>query len=81
MAEKLIFEHSRSGRQAYAQNPGGSVDASGIPEALLRVADELNNQYVVTYGRPERLIPPEKLQVTVTRPGVTVRARTKVSGQ
>jgi len=54
---------------------------SGIPEALLRVADELNNQYVVTYGRPERLIPPEKLQVTVTRPGVTVRARTKVSGQ
>jgi len=54
---------------------------SGIPEALLRVADDLNNQYVVTYGRPERLIPPEKLQVTVTRPGVTVRAPTKVSGQ
>src|SRR5436190_8187291 len=54
---------------------------SGIPEALLRVADELNNQYVVTYGRPERLIPPEKLQVTVTRPGVTVRAPTKVPGQ
>jgi VWFA-related protein len=52
---------------------------SGIPEALLRVADELINQYVVTYGRPERLIPPDKLQVTVTRPGVTVRARTKAS--
>lgn len=54
---------------------------SGIPEALLRVADELNNQYVVTYGRPERLIPPEKIQVTVSKPGVTVRARTKVSGK
>jgi VWFA-related protein len=54
---------------------------SGIPEALLRVADELNNQYVVTYGRPERLVPPEKIQVTVSRPGVTVRARTKVSGK
>jgi hypothetical protein len=54
---------------------------SGIPEALLRVADDLNNQYVVTYGRPERLIPAEKLQVTVTRPGVTVRAPTKVPGQ
>jgi VWFA-related protein len=54
---------------------------SGIPEALQRVADELNNQYVVTYGRPERLIPPEKLQVTVSRPGVTVRARTKVAGK
>ena len=54
---------------------------SGIPEALLRVANELNNQYVVTYGRPERLVPPEKIQVTVSRPGVTVRARTKVSGK
>ena len=54
---------------------------SGIPEALVRVADELNNQYVVTYGRPDRLIPPEKMQVTVSKPGVTVRARTKVSGR
>jgi len=54
---------------------------SGIPEALLRVAEDLNNQYVVTYGRPERLIPPEKIQVTVSRPGVTVRARTRVAGK
>ncbi len=34
--EKLIFEHSRAGRQAYAQNPGGSVDVSGVPAALRR---------------------------------------------
>jgi VWFA-related protein len=54
---------------------------SGIPEALVRVADDLNNQYMVTYGHPERLIPADKLQVTVSRPGVTVRARTKVSGR
>lgn len=54
---------------------------SGIPEALQRVADDLNNQYLVTYGHPERLIPADKLQVTVSRPGVTVRARTKVSGR
>jgi VWFA-related protein len=54
---------------------------SGIPEALLRVADDLTNEYVVTYGRPERLVPPDKLQVTVSRPGVSVRARTKVSGK
>jgi glycine dehydrogenase subunit 2 len=38
MAEKLIFEHSRAGRQAYAQNPGGSVDVSGIPAKLRRAA-------------------------------------------
>jgi VWFA-related protein len=54
---------------------------SGIPDALSRVADDLLNQYVVTYGRPDRLIPPEKLQVTVSRPGVTVRARTRISGR
>jgi hypothetical protein len=67
------------------KNSGGRRDqilaVSGIPEALLRVADDLNNQYVVTYGRPDRLIPPEKLQVTVSRPDVTVRARAKVSGR
>jgi VWFA-related protein len=52
---------------------------SGIAEALPRVADDLLAQYVVTYGRPERLIPPEKLQVTVNRPGLTVHAPTKVA--
>src|SRR5689334_24236578 len=36
MTEKLIFEHSRAGRQATAQNPGGDVDVSGIPEKLRR---------------------------------------------
>ena len=53
------------------KDTGGRRDqvlaTSGIPEALLRVADDLLNQYVVTYGRPERLIPPEKLQVTVNQ--------------
>jgi glycine dehydrogenase subunit 2 len=38
MTEKLIFEHSRPGRQAYAQNPGGGVDTSGIPPALRRAS-------------------------------------------
>lgn len=67
------------------QRTGGRRDQvltpSGIAEALPRVADELLNQYVVTYGRPETLIPPEKIQVTVSRPGVTVRARTRTAGR
>lgn len=54
---------------------------SGIPDALGRVANELLNQYVVTYGHPDTLIPPEKIQVTSTRPGLTVRARTRVAGR
>ncbi|MDM4769323.1 aminomethyl-transferring glycine dehydrogenase subunit GcvPB [Solimonas sp. SE-A11] len=36
MSEKLIFEHSRPGREAAAQNPGGDIDFTGIPEALRR---------------------------------------------
>lgn len=52
---------------------------SGIAEALPRVVDDLLAQYVVTYGHPDTLIPPEKLQVTVNRPGVAVHAPTKVA--
>jgi glycine dehydrogenase subunit 2 len=36
MTEKLIFEVSRPGRVAHAQNPGTGVDVSGIPEHLRR---------------------------------------------
>ena len=49
-----------------------------IPDALGKVADELLNQYVVTYGRPDKLIPPEKVEVTVDKPGLTARARTRL---
>ena len=51
---------------------------SFLAEALPRLAAELRNQYTVTYSRPDALIPPEKIQVSVSRPGVTVRARTRV---
>jgi len=54
---------------------------SSITEALPRLAEELLNQYVVTYSRPETLIPPEKVQESVSRPGVTVRARTRAGGR
>jgi VWFA-related protein len=54
---------------------------SGIPDKMRQVADELLNQYVVTYARPDTLIPPRRIEVTSTRPGVTVRARTRVQGR
>ena len=44
---------------------------------LKQVAHELLNQYVVTYSRPETLIPPDKIEVTVAKPGLTARARTR----
>lgn len=52
-----------------------------IPDKLKQLADELLHQTVVTYARPETLIPPEKIQVTTTRPGLTVRARTRAAGK
>jgi VWFA-related protein len=47
---------------------------SGLSDRLLALADEITTQYVVTYLRPESLIPPEKLEVSVSKPNVTVRA-------
>ena len=38
---------------------------SGIPDKLSRSPTSSLNQYVVTYGRPDKLIPPEKIAVTV----------------
>ena len=37
----------------------------------------LINQYVVTYARADTLIPPQKVEVTVSKPGLTARARTR----
>jgi VWFA-related protein len=51
---------------------------SGLSDRMVQLADELLNQYVITYARPEQLIPPEKLEVTVARPGLTVRAPKRV---
>jgi hypothetical protein len=49
-----------------------------IDDHLTRLAGELANQYVVTYVRPEALIQPEKVQVSVKKPGLTARARTRL---
>ena len=49
-----------------------------ITQALSKLADELLNQYVVTYGRPDTLIPPDKIEVRTTREGLTARARTRL---
>lgn len=53
---------------------------SGLTDRLNQLADELLNQYVVSYSRPETLIPPEKIEVTVSKPGLTVRAPKRLPG-
>lgn len=61
-----------------SDNTGGRRDTLvsplAIPDRLEQLAQELTSQYVVTYSRPETLIPPERLDVAVQRPDLTVRA-------
>ena len=49
------------------------LSSMAIDGALTRLADELANQYRIAYGRPETLIPPQKVEVSVRQPGLTVR--------
>ena len=46
---------------------------SSVQQALERLGRELSSQYKVVYGRPESLIPPEKIVVSAGRAGVTMR--------
>ena len=62
----------------------GTIDTGGRREHLLTsmaledrledLANELKNQYRIDYSRPSMLIPPEKIDVSVKRDGLTVRA-------
>ena len=54
------------------------VAAAGIVAGLQLVAEELANQYVVSYVLPEGVKPSEKLNVTVKRRGVQVRAPSRI---
>ena len=45
----------------------------GVESALQKLARELTSQYKVVYGRPESLIPPDKIRVESARRGVTMR--------
>jgi hypothetical protein len=50
------------------------IDRMGIESKFAEMADRLASQYLITYGRPDRLIPPSKLEITVKRPGAQVWA-------
>jgi Ca-activated chloride channel family protein len=54
-----------------------SLALTGAAPRMKQLANELAHQYVVTYARPETLIPPEKIAVTVGNPALTVHARTR----
>jgi hypothetical protein len=45
----------------------------GLPARMKQLAEELTHQFRVTYGRPQTLIPPERVTVSSGKPGLTVR--------
>lgn len=49
------------------------LNSMTLPTVLGRVADQLLNQYRVTYARPGSLIPPEKVAVSAVRDGIRLR--------
>ena len=52
----------------------------GLDNALGKLARDLSTQYKVVYGRPQSLVPPEKLEIASGRRGVTLRG-TPMRGQ
>jgi Ca-activated chloride channel homolog len=50
------------------------ISLTAAAPKMKQLAAELINQYQLTYARPDTLIPPDKLEVTVTKPGLTARA-------
>jgi len=59
------------------QETGGRYDnvlaASALAGRLKQVANELTHQYLVTYARPQTLIPPEHITITGKDANLTVR--------
>jgi VWFA-related protein len=49
------------------------LTSMAIDDALAKLADQLTHEYKITYSRPEALIPPEKIEVSVKRAGLDAR--------
>lgn len=49
------------------------MTSTGLEDELKAIASELSSQYLVGYVRPARLIPPEEIEVSVTRANLVAR--------
>jgi len=50
------------------------LSTTGITDTMTQVVRAIASRYDVTYGRPESLVPPERLEVSVRRSGLEVAA-------
>jgi VWFA-related protein len=51
---------------------------TAVPKAMLSIANDLTNQYKITYTLPADTKPSDRLNVTTSRRGVTLRAPTRI---
>lgn len=51
---------------------------AGVPSAMLSIASDLSNQYKLTYELPAGVRPSDRLDVSINRRGVTLRAPTRI---
>jgi hypothetical protein len=67
------------------RDTGGSheqvLSPIGLPNRMATLAAQLTHQYKVTYGRPESLIPPEKITVSAAKNGLVARGTPVKEGQ
>jgi hypothetical protein len=76
----IISEDGRNRAAVLDQGPktsGGARESllagSALTGAMTKLAEQLKHQYRVTYARPQTLIPPERVTVNSTRPGIVAR--------
>ena len=67
---ELLFDRGTSETGGRRDNVLSSM---GLTSAMDHLADELLGQYRITYARPDSLIPPERIEVSVRPPGLTAR--------
>ena len=62
---------------------GGRIEQAGtgeaIPVALIRIANSLQQQYLLTYTLPDGVKPAERLTVSTSRKGITLTAPTRIA--
>ena len=49
------------------------LSSLALPNKLKQLGEQLTHQYKITYGRPESLIPPEKITVAAAKQGLVAR--------
>ena len=83
-----LKDESRERAQVFdegTRDTGGSheqvLSPIGLPNRMATLAAQLTHQYKVTYGRPESLIPPEKITVSATKNGLVARGTPVKEGQ